>query len=420
MITFEKAITWSLDLLKQAKQSDQLDQHLHEFGLELTNNSVKPAPENKQVYADAEAYWDKRQLVRKINLNSAYGGLLNQHMKFFDQRIGQSTTLTGRCITKHMASKTNEMLCGVYDHYGKCLIYGDTDSVFFSAWPELKTDIESGAVVWDKNTAVELYDQISDAVSDTFPDFLHRTFNIPLSRGEIIKSGREVVGETGLFVKKKRYAILYYDKEGTRYDKDGAAGKMKTTGLDLKRSDTPKYMQKFMADVLKGVLEGSGEAEVVEKLKEFKKTVREMKPWLRAAPKSVNNLTSYQEKQENYLGSFLQNNRHKKVALPGHVRASLNWNSIRERKHDLTSMKITDGMKVIVCPLKPNDYQITSIAYPVDETRLPSWFLELPFDEDQMMTAIVDKKMTNLLGVLRWDFSAADEKLETFNSLFEF
>lgn len=73
-------------------------------------------------------FWDKRQLVKKINLNSAYGALLNAGSRFFDQRLGQSTTLTGRTITKHMAAKTNEMITGEYDHYGKAIVYGDTDS----------------------------------------------------------------------------------------------------------------------------------------------------------------------------------------------------------------------------------------------------------------------------------------------------
>ena len=41
------------------------------------------------------AFWDKRQLVKKINLNSLYGAILNPGCRFFDKRIGQSTTLTG-------------------------------------------------------------------------------------------------------------------------------------------------------------------------------------------------------------------------------------------------------------------------------------------------------------------------------------
>lgn len=73
-----------------------------------------------------EAYWDKRQLVKKINLNSLYGAILNPGCRFFDPRIGQSTTLTGRQITKHMAAKVNEIITGEYDHTGKAVIYGDS------------------------------------------------------------------------------------------------------------------------------------------------------------------------------------------------------------------------------------------------------------------------------------------------------
>lgn len=90
---------------------------------------------NKAIHRDQAAlkriigYWDKRQLVKKINLNSAYGALLNPGSRFFDQRLGQSTTLTGRTITKHMASQTNLLIDGKYDHYGRSIVYGDTDSV---------------------------------------------------------------------------------------------------------------------------------------------------------------------------------------------------------------------------------------------------------------------------------------------------
>ena len=73
-----------------------------------------------------EEYWDKRQLVKKINLNSLYGAILNMGCRFFDNRIGQSTTLTGRGIAKHMAAKINEVITGEYDHVGKSIIYGDS------------------------------------------------------------------------------------------------------------------------------------------------------------------------------------------------------------------------------------------------------------------------------------------------------
>jgi hypothetical protein len=71
-------------------------------------------------------YWDKRQLVRKILLNSAYGALLNEHCRFYDKRIGQSVTLCGRQIVKHMSSHINEVITGEYDHTGQGIVYGDS------------------------------------------------------------------------------------------------------------------------------------------------------------------------------------------------------------------------------------------------------------------------------------------------------
>ena len=44
---------------------------------------------------------------------------------------------------------------------------------------------------------------------------------------------------------------------------------------------------------------------------------------------------------------------------------------------------------------------------------------QLPFDEADMEKAVVDKKVENLLGVLKWDLSQTDTT-NTFHSLFEF
>jgi len=81
----------------------------------------------KEAYGtDMYEYYDKRQLVRKILLNSAYGALLNEHCRFYDKRIGQSVTLSGRQIVKHMMSQINEIIAGEYKHDGEAIIYGDS------------------------------------------------------------------------------------------------------------------------------------------------------------------------------------------------------------------------------------------------------------------------------------------------------
>jgi DNA polymerase elongation subunit (family B) len=356
-----------------------------------------------------EEYWDKRQLVKKINLNSLYGAILNPGCRFFDNRIGQSTTLTGRRIARHMAAKVNEVITGDYNYIGKSVIYGDTDSVYFSAYTTLKNDINKGLIPWNKDVVVQLYDTISGEVNATFPQFMLDDFHCPKSRGDVIKAGREIVAIKGLFITKKRYAVLYYDKEGKRSDVDGKPGKIKAMGLDLKRSDTPEFMQKFLEEILTKVLNGSQEEEILERISEFRTEFKARPGWEKGSPKRANNITDYQAKEA----------KAGKTNMPGHVRASINWNTLKRMNSDKYSMGIVDGMKVIVCKMKDNPLGYTSVAYPVDEMRLPKWFQELPFDHAEMEATIINNKLDNLIGVLEWDLESTTQN-NTFGSLFSF
>ena len=365
-----------------------------------------------------KAFWDKRQLVKKINLNSLYGAILNPGCRFFDKRIGQSTTLTGRRITRFMAGKTNELLTGKFDHVGDCIIYGDTDSVYFTAAPALPKDSEL-----DLDSAVALYDHISDTVSDGFPDFLKKEFNVPLENGRVLKAGREVVGRSGLFITKKRYAIKCLDIEG--YQPEG--GKLKIMGMEIKRSDTPEFVQNFLEEVLDDALSGVDEKTVVTKIKDFKKYFQNLDPWKKGMPKRVNNLTNYTEKLKNTRKT--ENMKLFKLEalkeesgsnmIPGHVRASINWNDLKTAFSDNYSMTIMDGMKVIVCRLKNNPMGYSSIAYPTDELNLPQWFKDLPFDNEGMEEAVLDKKIENVLGQMGWDLAQTKES-EVLQEFFDF
>jgi DNA polymerase elongation subunit (family B) len=356
-----------------------------------------------------EEYWDKRQLVKKINLNSLYGAILNPGCRFFDNRIGQSTTLTGRQIAKHMSAKVNEIITGEYDHVGKSIIYGDTDSCYFSAYSTLKKDIDKGLIPWTKESVVELYDTIAGEVNNTFIKFMQDAFHVPKNRGEVIKAGREIVSVKGLFITKKRYAVLVYDKEGKRQDVDGKPGKIKAMGLDLKRSDTPVVIQDFLTEVLTKVLNGVDRDEILEYITNFRTEFKTRPGWEKGSPKRANNITEYASKEK----------KQGKANMPGHVRAALNWNTLKRMMDDKYSMQIVDGMKVIVCKVKPNPIGYTSVAYPVDELRLPQWFKDLPFDDAAMENAVIDEKLDNLIGVLEWDLSGTRSD-NNFNKLFDF
>ena len=354
-------------------------------------------------------YWDKRQLVKKINLNSLYGAILNPGCRFFDKRIGQSTTLTGRTIVKHMSAEANKVITGEYDHVGKAVIYGDTDSVYFSAWPILKNDIESGKLEWSPEKAIGLYDQVSDAVDSTFIDMMGKAFHCPKSRADVIAAGREIVAKSGLYITKKRYAALVIDNEGFRTDQEGSPGKVKAMGLDLRRSDTPVFMQDFLKELLLMVLTDVPKENLLERITEFRKEFSDRPGWEKGTPKRANKIGHYRRLEE----------KQGKANMPGHVRASLNWNTLKKMNGDKYSQDIVDGMKVIVCKLKPNLMGFTSVAYPTDELRIPDWFKELPFDDALMAETIIDNKLDNLIGVLDYDLESTKHDT-TIQSFFSF
>ncbi len=373
-------------------------------------------PEQKTKCKYLEGFWNQRQQARKILLNSLYGALLNEGLRFYDERVGQSVTLTGRSIVQHMNAKINEIITGEYDYRGEGIVYADTDSCYFSAYEFMKDKPEFAGFDWsDRDAVIDLYDGIADATNDSFPEFMRRTFNTSLERGAIIAAGRELVAATGLFIKKKKYALLNYEFDGMRYDTGNQPGKLKAMGLDLKRADTPKFMQNFLERLLMDLLSGADQKDMFEQIKTFRKEFSSRPGWEKGTPKKVSALLDYTERDKHAKGLSLEAamrvrpGTKLKVNMPGHVRAAMNWNHLCETNGDRYSMRIGDGSKIIVCKLKHNLMKMTTVAYPIDEPHIPQWFKDLPFDHEAMEQAIIDNKLDNLVGVLKWDLDQTKE-----------
>ncbi len=381
----------------------------------LVLNGNKIVPKDKEALQEKAKFWDSRQQARKILLNSLYGTLLNEAFRMYDERLGQSVTLTGRSIVRHMNAKINELLTGIYDYKGEAIQYSDTDSSYFSGHEFFKknTDVE-----WNRENIISFYDLVAEETNKTFPGFMQSTFNTTLERGAIIRAGRELVASRSLFIKKKKYAVLMYDKEGKRLDKDGQPGKLKVMGLDLKRADTPKYMQEFLENLLLDLLTGKEKSLIFEDIKSFRKAFKNRPGWEKGSPKKVADLTAYLNKMKkaNEAKSVgdktrtISRNEKLKINVPGHVRASMNWNNLCDLYKDKRTVQITDSSRIIVCKLRDSLLNMTSIAYPIDEPHLPDWFKNLPFDDAAMEETIIDNKILNIVGVLDWDLTDTKEK----------
>ena len=383
-------------------------------------DALKKAGASKEEIQEAkqkEAHYDLLQLTKKISLNSVYGALLNEFFRFSDPRMGASVTATGRQITTHMIGTIGNIITGEFanmiksteiDEDGKIansyitespvILASDTDSCYFLT------------LATNKDESVVTADAIADEVNNSFPVFMRKAFNCQPDYDDLIKAGREVVAERGLFQAKKKYMLKIVNLDGKDCDK------FKAMGSEIKKSDTPRIIQGFLKSVVDLILNGNAYP-VLEKYinEQRKELMKEQKNVIALGiAKAVNNLD---EKFKEYQEFELTGKR--RVNLPGHVRASINYNQLSQQFEGKKAKLIKSGDKILVFYVKPNKYKITSIALPSDFVKFPKWFnQELEVDISLTEQKMIDAKLEGI-------FSALNEEVPTpqrtfVNSVLEF
>lgn len=275
------------------------------------------------------------------------------------------------------------------------------NSAYFSVYEAFKDQFEkqTSGMTMTRDTAIEMYDRISEQTNETFPEFMDQRFNTGLENGAIIRAGRENLAEYSLFIRKKRYAMNLFDRDGFRQDINGKTGKLKVMGIEIKRSDTPKAIQDALSEGLTIILDGGTPDEMLEYFREFKEEYRNRTPWEMGSPSAANAVTYYSQQWKEYNEGKVS----KKPRISGSVMGAIAWNYMCEVFNEDHLERIGDGSKVITCKLKQNDYGFNSISYLTDQSNFPEWFKELPFDTDEMLQSILYKKIENIFGVLGWN-----------------
>jgi DNA polymerase elongation subunit (family B) len=340
-----------------------------------TRNEYKKQMEDlKDAKGDPDliSYYDRMQYCYKIKLNSLYGALLNRYFRFYDPRMGGSTTGTGRAILKYMCARTNEFLTGEFDPDGQAIVYGDTDSVYFSTFATNKED------------AIFIADSVADLVNGTFPQFMRDTFHCTTGFDHIIVAGRECVASRGIFVTPKRYVLKLKNLDG--YDCD----KLKVMGLDFKKTILPIDIQNALSDFIERYLDGEDWDVIARDVVALKDELEFDSPIERLGlPKGANRVEHYKEQ----LKLFGDGAR-----LPGHVRAGLYYNDLLEQYGDKDSLKVVSASKLNVFYLKKPIGKTKAIGVPVDQGKVPQWFLDnIEVDKAAQIHRLIDKPLENVL-----------------------
>lgn len=337
--------------------------------------------------------YDRRQYLYKIKLNSAYGSLVNRYFRFYDLRLGESTTGTGRMILKHQCASVNEAITGKYDTYGENIIYGDTDSTYFNIPGSKRKNI------------IKLATSVGEYVNDSFQEFMQRKFLCITGYDDLIKSEMELISDKGIFVDKKRYILHVTYSEG--YDVD----KLKVMGLETKKTTLSKLISKKLNGFIEDLLKDKDWASIADEIVAYKDNLINTPNIMDIGlPKGIKGIEDYTQRYELNGDS---------ERLPGHVAAGIFYNKLRGHYNDKVSPPIMSGMKIKVFYLNKKYGKFKSIAIPTDIEVLPQWFLDnFVVDKEAHIMRLVDKPLGNILKAINKEVPSKQTLLA--NSVFEF
>ncbi|RMH19963.1 MAG: hypothetical protein D6698_05025 [Gammaproteobacteria bacterium] len=280
------------------------------------------------------------------------------------------------------------------------VIYGDTDSVYVT----LAKMAEREGIALDKESAVEIADLLGDAITKMVPDRVHKLFHSSKEPLSILVAGREVVSTRSMFLpeKKKRYAV-YYFKDG---DKDVA--KIKAMGIEVKRSDTPKFIQDRLKHMIEMLLrDGASVQDLNQEYLRVYDELMSMDAWRLGTPCQVRNIQksvmSQHEIEE--TGDLVRQT----TDIFHIIKAALATNEMIDVNNDHATPKIIDGDKIEVLELLEYPHKV---ARKVDWPYIPEWFKTLPYDRASMIHKIWTRKVNNIFsGVLNFTFQPPETQL---------
>lgn len=255
------------------------------------------------------------------------------------------------------------------------ILVHNTDSTYF------KTEMS------DIETSIIIADGVAAEVNESYPAFMEDMFLCTTGYSSIIKAGREIVSDRGIFVDKKRYILHLVDLDGKSVDK------MKVMGLDTKKSTLPRVVSAKLNGFVEDLLRGQDWESVAKRIVQYKVDLQNTDDIMELGlPKGVNNVEHYTNEYKMFGDG---------ARLPGHVAAAIHYNEALVKFGDKTSPKISSGMKIKVFYLVGKHGKFKSIAIPTDIEMVPEWFGEqFSVDKVAHIERLVDNPLSNILKAI--------------------
>jgi DNA polymerase elongation subunit (family B) len=357
-------------------------------------------------------FYDGRQKVQKVLLNSIYGVLGLPIFRFYDKDNASAVTITGQDIIKSTGKAINECFKRALDEKeGDWVIYTDTDSCFASAMPIIKKNMPDIDINDEKamtEAILKVTGDVQSFVNKFYDVMAKRYFNIENHRFD---AKQEVIAKTSFWLAKKRYAQFIVNKAGIECDE------MEVKGIDVVRTSFPiqfrKFMQKFLDDMLRKLPKEQIDVSILEfKDKMPTYPVIEIAKNTSVKFKSQSGETDYNPKTRHPF-QFMD-------GTPAQAKAALAYNDLLKNWNlDKDVPPIFHGQKIKWVYLKQNEYGVEGIAMKADGTdpdRVIA-FIEQYVDRNAMYEQELKGKLLDFYNVLNWSWpNETDVKLEEFFS----
>ena len=336
-------------------------------------------------------YFDRRQYLQKILLNSLYGVLGLPVFRFYDLDNAEAVTYTGQSLikfTKKIANNFyNKELGDDKDH----CIYIDTDSVFYSATPLVQKRYPNISISDEEKMSksiLDIADEVQSYLNNSYDYFGKKFCNLDKHRFDI---KQEVIAKSGLFVTKKRYGLKIINDNGKKVNK------LMVKGLDTVRSSFPIAMREMLSKLLEDILMDVPKEQLDKFILNFKNSMKLMDFDKIAIPTSVKNITKYSVKDGVVFKSY-------KLGTPVHVKSALFYNDML--KHMNISKRYTqifNGEKIKWVYLKNNPYGLETISYKghEDPPEIISFIKEF-INPDKLYKQALHKKIMMFYEALGW------------------
>jgi len=364
--------------------------------LKESKDSIGKA-EKRQLENDISKYHNF-QLVRKIQLNSAFGAVGNEYFRYYDLDLAEAITVSGQLAIRWIEEQLNEFLnttfkTGDYDY----VIASDTDSIYLRL-DNLVQRVMPGET--DDSKIAKYLERVSrelvQPLIDKKYDELARKTNAYENK---MHMKREAIANKGIWTAKKRYMLNVFIGE------DGVLLKtpeMKIMGIETSRSSTPRVVRDALTESISIIMNGTQD-DIISYISDFKKRFKTLKPEDISSPRSCNGLKEYHDPVAIYRKS-----------TPIAVRGSLLYNHhLRKLKIEKRYPVINEGDKIKFCYLKkPNPIGENVIAF---VSTIPQELgLGKYIDYDTQFEKVYLDPLKAILDCLGWH----TEKTNTLESLF--